>query len=248
VPTGPYTTPGTLLLTPAAEYDLAVANQIGNSEELLDYVRDVSLRDDEILRELRAETADLPGGMTMQVMAEEGQLLALLVKLTGARTVVEVGTYTGYSALCMARALPADGRLVTCDITDKWPQIGAEFWKRAGVADRIDLRVGPALETLGALAEEWGTGSVDLAFVDADKANYAAYYEATLALLRPGGLIVVDNTLFFGRVIDPAAQDPDTVAIRALNAALRDDDRVEMSLLPMADGITLVRKRTADDA
>jgi O-methyltransferase len=221
---------------------------MGNSEELLDYVRGVSLRDDEILRELRAETAELPGGMTMQVMAEEGQLLELLVKLTGARTVVEVGTYTGYSALCMARALPADGRLVTCDITDKWPQIGEEYWRRAGVADRIELRVGPAVETLGELAAKWGPDSVDFAFIDADKANYGAYYEAVLALLRPGGLIVVDNTLFFGRVIDPAAQDADTVAIRELNARLLDDDRVEISLLPMADGITLVRKTAGPGA
>jgi O-methyltransferase len=219
-----------------------MADQLESTAELLAYVREVSLRDDPVLKELREETAAYPMGRAMQVMAEEGQLLALLVGLTGARTVVEVGTFTGYSTLCLARALPPDGRLVTCDITEKWPAIGLEYWKRAGVADRIEVRVGDATRTLAALTAEQGPESVDLVFIDADKANYPAYYEAALTLLRPGGLIVVDNTLFFGRVIDPAARDPDTVAVRELNAALRDDARVEISLLPMADGITLVRK------
>lgn len=180
----------------------------------------------------------------MQVMAEEGQLLALLVGLTGARTVLEIGTFTGYSTLCMARALPAGGQVITCDILDKWPEIGAGYWKQAGVQDRIDLRVGNAVDTLADLTAERGPESVDFVFIDADKANYPAYYEASLALLKPGGLIVVDNTLFFGRVIDPAAQDADTLAVRELNAFLHGDDRVEMSLLVMADGITLVRKKS----
>ncbi|MFF7342150.1 O-methyltransferase [Streptomyces sp. NPDC008163] len=221
-----------------------MAEQILSSPELLDYVREVSLRDDDILRDLRAETAELPMGRAMQVMAEEGQLLALLVGLTGARTVLEIGTFTGYSTLCMARALPAEGRVITCDIFDKWPAIGAEYWRRAGVEERIDLRVGHALDTLAELTAEQGPESVDFVFIDADKAGYPAYYEASLALLKPGGLIVVDNTIFFGRVIDPEAQDPDTVAVRALNARLRDDDRVDISLLVMADGITLVRKKS----
>ncbi|MFC4566034.1 O-methyltransferase [Nocardiopsis mangrovi] len=220
-----------------------MANQIEPSPELLAYVRDTSLRDDPVLRDLREATAALPAGGAMQVMAEEGQLLALLAGLVAARTVVEVGTFTGYSTLCIARALPADGTIVTCDVSHRWPAIAAEYWRRAGVGDRIDVRVGDAAETLAGLAAEWGPGSVDMVFIDADKSNYRTYYEAALRLVRPGGLIVVDNTLFFGRVSDPAARDPDTAAIRELNAALRDDDRVDVSLLVMADGITLLRKR-----
>lgn len=222
-----------------------MAEQVAASAELLAYVRDVSLREDEILAELREETAQLPGGTAMQVMAEEGQLLALLVGLVGARRVVEVGTFTGYSTLCMARALPPEGRLLTCDITRRWPKVGARYWERAGVADRIELAVGKAEETLARLRDDadWGEGSVDLAFIDADKANYVTYYEALLPLVRPGGLLVVDNTLFFGRVVDPEAQDADTVAIRKLNELLRDDERVDLSLLPFADGVTLARKR-----
>lgn len=224
-------------------YCRLVANQLECTPELLSYVRDVSLRDDEILSELRAETADLPGGTVMQVMAEEGQLLALLVRLTGARTVLEIGTYTGYSTLCIARALPESGRVITCDVTDKWPGIAEEYWRRAGVLDRIDVRIGDATQTLAALVGERGQETIDFAFIDADKSNYVKYYENTLMLMRPGGLIVVDNTLFFGRVADPTAQDADTSAVRELNEILRTDDRVEISLLPMADGITLVRKK-----
>ncbi|GAA4473717.1 O-methyltransferase [Phytohabitans houttuyneae] len=220
-----------------------MASQVEASPDLLGYVRDVSLRDDDVLRELREVTAALPAGRAMQVMAEEGQLLALLVGLTGARTVLEVGTFTGYSTLCMARALPPDGQVITCDITDRWPAIGADYWRRAGVEERIRLRVGDATVTLPALEDELGAGGVDLTFIDADKRNYRAYYEAALTLTRPGGLIVLDNTLFFGRVVDPAAQDPDTVAIRELNAFLHGDERVEISLLVMADGITLARRR-----
>lgn len=220
-----------------------MANQIDSSPELLDYVRSVSLRDDDVLRELREETVAYPGGGAMQVMAEEGQFLALLVGLTGARTVLEIGTFTGYSTLCMARALPMDGRLITCDITNKWPDIGAEYWKRAGVAERIEVRVGSATDTLDRLIDERGERSVDFVFIDADKANYREYYERALKLVSPGGLIAIDNTLFFGRVIDPAAQDADTVAIRELNEFLRDDTRIELSLLAVADGITLARRK-----
>ncbi|MEU7576073.1 class I SAM-dependent methyltransferase [Streptomyces sp. NPDC041068] len=220
-----------------------MANQIVPTPELLTYVRDVSLRDDDILRGLREETAQLPGGTAFQVLAEEGQLLALLVGLAGARTVLEIGTYTGYSTLCMARALPADGTVVTCDITDRWPAVGAEYWKRDGSDARIDLRVGEAADTMDGLLAERGPGSFDLAFIDADKANYGTYYEKALALTRPGGLVVIDNTLYFGRVVDPADDDADTTAIRELNAFLSRDDRVDLSLLPMADGITLARKR-----
>ncbi|MFG2638563.1 O-methyltransferase [Streptomyces sp. NPDC048362] len=220
-----------------------MAQQVATTEQLLGYIRSVSLREDPLLAELREETGALPGGEAMQVMAEEGQLLALLVQLTGARTVLEIGTYTGYSTLCLARALPPTGTLVTCDITDRWPVIGLPFWEQAEVADRIELRIGEAVETLAKLGAERGPESFDLVFIDADKANYVRYYEDSLALLRPGGLIVVDNTLFFGRVADPDAQDSDTCGVRELNAAMHTDERVDISLLAMADGITLVRKR-----
>ncbi|MCX5096791.1 class I SAM-dependent methyltransferase [Streptomyces sp. NBC_00365] len=221
-----------------------MAQQLESTPALLEYVRRSSLREDDILRRLRAETSGLPAALALQVTPEQGQFLALLVGLTGASRVLDIGTFTGYSSLSMARALPPHGRLVTMDISEKWPSIGAPFWREAHVADRIDLRVGDAQETLAKLRAEEGPESFDLAFVDADKAQYAAYYEAALDLLRPGGLIVLDNTLFFGRVIDPAAQDADTVAIRELNQALLDDDRVDLSLLPLFDGITLARKRS----
>lgn len=220
-----------------------MAHQTEITPRLLDYVREVSLRDDEILSGLREATAALPGGTALQVMAEEGQLLALLVGLTGARTVLEVGTFTGYSTLCMARALPSEGTLITCDITDRWAEIGAPYWERAGVADRIEQRVGDAAKTLGSLVEERGQNSFDLVFVDADKANYPIYYERAVSLVRPGGLIVLDNTLFGGRVVDENADDPDTTAIKELNTLVRSDERVEISLLVMADGITLARKK-----
>jgi O-methyltransferase len=220
-----------------------VAGQITSSVDLLTYVRETSLRDDDVLRELRELTIGLPMGEAMQVMAEEGQFLGLLVGLLGAREVLEVGTFTGYSTLCMARALPPGGRVVTCDITSRWPDIAVPFWKRAGVTDVIDVRIGNAVDTLAEMVGQGGAGTFDLAFVDADKANYVRYYQLALELLRPNGLIVVDNTLFFGRVIDPSAQDPDTSAVRELNALLRDDPRVEISLLPFADGVTLVRKK-----
>ncbi|MFJ4653383.1 class I SAM-dependent methyltransferase [Nocardia sp. NPDC088792] len=219
-----------------------MADQIAVTAQLTDYIRDVSLREDEILRELRTETADLPGGTAMQVLAEEGQLLALLAGLVNARAILEIGTFTGYSTLCLARSLPAAGRLITCDITDRWPSIGVPYWERAGVRDRIELRVGDAGATLEQLLAQDGPALFDLVFIDADKANYPRYYELSLELVRPGGLIVVDNTLFFGRVADPAAQDADTQGVRELNNRLQSDDRVEISMLTMADGITLARR------
>lgn len=219
-----------------------MATQIALTAELEAYVRDVSLRDDPILRDLRAVTAGLPAGSAMQVTAEEGQLLALLVSLTAATSVLEIGTFTGYSTLCMARALAPHGRIVTCDVTRRWPAIGEEYWQRAGVRDRIDVLIGDARDTLDGLLADGGGDTFDLIFIDADKSGYPDYFERALALARPGGLIVIDNTLFFGRVADPACQDADTVAIRALNAALRDDPRVQISLLTTADGITLARK------
>ncbi|MEU5848475.1 O-methyltransferase [Saccharopolyspora shandongensis] len=220
-----------------------MAQQTEFSPALLDYVRAVSLRDDEILSDLRKETVELPMGRAMQVMAEEAQFLALLVALIGARTVVEVGTFTGYSTLCMARALPTGGRLITVDISEKWPMIAKPYWQRAGVADRIDVRIGAATDVLTTLATELAPAGADLIFVDADKAGYPAYYEKALQLARPGGLIAIDNTVFFGRVVDENASDADTAAVRELNAALLEDDRVDLAMLSMADGLTLARKR-----
>ncbi|MGW7757442.1 O-methyltransferase [Streptomyces violaceusniger] len=222
-----------------------MADQLILSSPLLDYVRDFSLREDDVLREVREETAELPGGTALQINPEEGQFLALLVRMTGAADVLELGTYTGYSALCMARALPADGHLVTCDITGRWPSIGVPYWKRAGVADRVEQRVEDAFAVLGELLAERGPASFDLVFIDADKVNYPRYYEQSLELVRPGGLIVVDNTLFFGQVADPAFTDANTEGVRALNALLRDDERVEVSMLTVADGVTLARRKGA---
>ncbi|MCD0447590.1 class I SAM-dependent methyltransferase [Actinocorallia sp. API 0066] len=223
-----------------------MAGQVEVSDALRQYVREVSLRDDEVLRELAAETAGMSALAAMVTMPEEGQLLGLLTGLVGARDVLELGTFTGYGALCMARALPPGGRLVTCDISERWTRIAQRYWARAGVADRIELRLDQAAKVLEALLAERGPDSFDLVFIDADKTGYPDYFERALTLVRPGGLIILDNTLFFGRVVDPAAQDLDTLAIRELNAALRDDDRVELSLIPMADGITLARKLAPD--
>ncbi|KWV34009.1 O-methyltransferase [Micromonospora rifamycinica] len=221
-----------------------MAQQTEFTEALLDYVRQVSLRDDEILADLRRETAALPMGRAMQIMPEEGQLLALLVRLTAASlAVVEVGTFTGYSTLCMARALPTGGRLFTVDISARWPMIAVPYWERAGVADRIDVRIGAAREVLADLETELGPGTVDLVFIDADKAGYPDYYEAALRLVRRGGLVVLDNTVFFGRVVDEEHQDRDTATIRELNVSLLADDRVDLAMLSFADGLTLAVKR-----
>ena len=220
-----------------------MAGQVELSGDLLDYVRGVSLREDTLLRELVEETAGMPALAAMVTMPEEGQLLGLLVGLTGATRVLEIGTFTGYGTLCMARALPPGGKIVTCDINARWTRIAQRYWERAGVADAIELRLGDAKEILAELRDEAGPGTFDLVFVDADKASYSAYYEEALVHLRPGGLVVLDNTLFFGRVADPEAQDADTVAIRELNDSLLKDDRVDLSMLVMADGITLARKK-----
>ena len=205
------------------------------------YLRRVSLREPGIQRRLREATLELPEARFL-VAPEQGQFLQLLVRLVGAKRILEIGTFTGYSALWMAEALPADGRLVTCDVSEEWTAIAREHWAEAGVAERIDLRVRPALETLEALLEE-ERGHYDLAFIDADKANYDAYYEACLKLLRGGGLVVADNTLWSGRVADPVVDDEDTVALREFNLKLLADERVDLSLLPLADGVTLARKR-----
>ena len=195
--------------------------------------------DDPLLDELRAETRRAVGERAvMQISAEEGTFLGLLVGALGARRVVEVGTFTGYSALCMARALPAGGKLVCCDVSEEYTAIARRYWQKAGVADRIELRLGPALETLRSLPPE----PLDFAFIDADKENYQAYYEALLARLRPGGVIAIDNVLWNGQVIRSDDQSENTRAIRALNERVAGDRRVQSVMLGLSDGVTLVRK------
>lgn len=195
-----------------------------------------------ILKSLREATAPHPEAR-MQVSPEQGHLLALLISLIGARRVLEVGTFTGYSALAMALALPADGRLVACDISKDWTRIGQPFWQAANVTDKIELKLGPAADTLAAMVDAGMEDSFDLAFIDADKTGYAEYYCLALRLVRPGGLILLDNMLRRGRVADPGNVEPDTVALRALNSAIRDDERVDRVLLPIAHGMTIVRRR-----
>jgi caffeoyl-CoA O-methyltransferase len=215
-------------------------------DALYDYVLSVSLREEPVLRRLRMETAT-DSMSVMQIAPEQGQFMALLVQLMGARKALEIGVYTGYSALCVANALPADGRLVACDISEPWTDMAQRYWREAGVIGKIDLRLAPALETLDQLIQAGETGTFDFAFIDADKENYTAYYEQVLKLLRPGGLIAIDNTLWSGSVIDPSCQDPDTRAIRAFNKALHTDTRVDISLVPIADGLTFALKRTGVD-
>ena len=211
------------------------------TDELYDYFLDVSLREPAVLRKLREETGALEKAQ-MQISPEQGQFMALLVQLIGARRTLEIGTFTGYSALVVALALPPDGRVIACDVSEEWTSMGRRYWKKAGVADKIDLRLAPALETLDGLLRE-GRDSFDFAFIDADKANYDAYYERCLQLVRPGGLIAVDNVLWHGKVIDRAVKDADTEAIRRLNAKLKSDERVTLSLVPIGDGLTLARRR-----
>lgn len=212
------------------------------TEPLYDYLLNVSLRETPVQRRLREYTATLPRAR-MQIAPEQGQFMQWLVRLIQARRIVEVGTFTGYSALAMAMALPADGKLIACDIDPVHTATAQAYWAEAGVARRIELRVGPALDTLDALLAEFGRFSVDLAFIDADKTAHLFYYERLLELLRPGGVILIDNTLWGGSVADPAAQDADTLAIRGLNLLLRDDDRIELAHLPVGDGLALALKR-----
>ncbi len=216
---------------------------IGLDDRLYEYLLAVSLREPEILRQLREETAALPQGM-MQISPEQGQFMALLVKLTGAVRVLEIGVFTGYSSTAVALALPKHGTITALDISEEWTAIARRYWLKAGVADKIDLRLGPALQTLDALiAEGDALASYDFAFLDADKENYDAYYERALQLLRPAGLLLIDNVLWGGSVANEAVVDPDTVAIRALNHKIHADSRVEISVLPVADGLTLAMKR-----
>jgi caffeoyl-CoA O-methyltransferase len=215
---------------------------IGLSDELNAYLIEVGVREPEVLARLREETAVLPQA-NMQIAIEQGALLSMLVKLLGARRVLEIGTFTGYSSTAMALALPPDGRIVCCDVSEEFTAVARRTWAAAGVEDRVDLRLAPALETLEGLLATEGRESFDLAFIDADKTNYRGYVEGALLLVRQGGLIAIDNVLWSGRVIDPEDTDEDTQAIRDLNADLANDERVDIVMVPIADGLTLLRVR-----
>jgi predicted O-methyltransferase YrrM len=215
---------------------------LGLDPKLYDYLLAVSVREPAVLAALREETSKLPGA-GMQISPEQGQFMRLLVELLGAQRTLEVGVFTGYSSLCVALALPADGELVACDVSAEYTAIARRYWQQAGVEGRIRLELRPALETLDRLVASGAGGSFDFAFIDADKDNYLAYYERALTLLRRGGLIAIDNVLWGGSVADPEDQKPSTLAIRALNARLRDDERVSASLVPIGDGLFLARKR-----
>ena len=212
------------------------------TEKLYDYALANWLRDSDVKARLRAETAKLPQAM-MQIAPDQGQVLALLAASIGARRTIEIGTFTGYSALCVAEALPPDGSVLACDVNKEWTDIGKRFWKEAGVAGKIQLMLAPALDTTQALLGDAKAGTFDFAFIDADKKNYDAYFENCLLLLRKGGLICIDNVLWGGSVIDAARNDEDTEAIRALNAKLKSDRRIDLALLPVGDGLTVARKR-----
>jgi predicted O-methyltransferase YrrM len=215
---------------------------ISLTDSLYDYLLSVSLRESHLQRRLREETAADPMAR-MQISPEQGQFMALLARLTGARRCIEIGVFTGYSSLAVALALPAGGSIVACDVSEEWTSVARRYWAEAGVADRIELRLAPALATLDSLLAAGAGGTFDLAFIDADKTSYPAYYERSLLLLRPGGLVLVDNTLWSGRVADPEVADADTVALRHFNDRLHRDDRVDLAMLPVGDGLTLARKR-----
>jgi predicted O-methyltransferase YrrM len=212
------------------------------TDQLYEYLLSVSVREPEILRQLREETAQHPMGQ-MQIAPEQGQFMALLVQLIGAKKTLEVGVFTGYSSLTVALVLPSDGQLVACDVSEEYTAIARRYWEKAGIAHKIDLRIAPALDTLDQLLADGQANQFDFAFIDADKSGYDAYYERSLQLVRPGGLIAVDNVLWSGRVADPKEADHRTAKIRALNEKLYADDRIDLSLVPIADGLTLARKR-----
>lgn len=217
------------------------SKSLGLSEPLHDYLLSVSLREPEVLRSLRAETAHHPG-RAMQTTPDQAQFLALLVQLMGAAKTLEVGVFTGYSSLAVALALPDAGRVVACDISEDYTAIARRYWQQAGVAHKIALHIAPALETLDRLLAEGQAGTFDFAFIDADKENYWNYYERSLQLLRPGGLVAIDNVLWGGDVINPDNQSPSTLAIREFNQKIHQDNRVSLSMIPVSDGLTLAVK------
>ncbi len=215
---------------------------INLDDDLYEYLLSVSLRDHPLQKKLREATDRLEWGI-MQISADQAQFMSLLLKLINAKRVIEIGTFTGYSALVMAQAIPDDGQLIACDTSEEWTSIANDYWQQAGVDTKIELRLAPALETLKSLTEEGKQNSFDAAFIDADKQNMLNYYEYCLELVKPGGLIMLDNVLWGGSVVDPDIKDDDTNAIRATNQFLYQDDRVDISLVPIGDGLTLARKR-----
>jgi len=217
------------------------SRSMGIDDRLYNYMLDHSLREPDVMKRLRTVTAKHPMAI-MQISPEQAQFMSLLVKLTGAKKCIEIGTFTGYSALAVALALPKKGKLVACDISDEYTQIGVPFWEEAGVAKKIDLRLGPAKKTLNKMIKKGEVGKYDFVFIDADKPGYPDYYERCLKLLRPDGLILVDNVFMEGGVADGRKRSENVVAMRAFNKQLMADDRVELSMLPVGDGLTLVRK------
>jgi caffeoyl-CoA O-methyltransferase len=211
------------------------------TDELHRYLVDTSVKQTDVSRRLREETARLTQG-TMQISAEQGQFMATLMHIIGARKTLEIGVFTGYSALVTAEALGPQGKIIACDVSEEYTSMGRRYWNEAGVADRIDLRIAPAQQTLDQLVAEGHTNTFDFAFIDADKPGYDGYYESALKLVRTGGVIGIDNTLWYGKVADDAVQDADTVALRALNAKVFKDNRVHASLVPIGDGLTLACK------
>jgi predicted O-methyltransferase YrrM len=211
-------------------------------DNLYQYMLDNWLREDALLRQLREETATLEMA-AMQISPDQGQFMQFMVQCLGAKKIVEIGTFTGYSALAMAQVLPDDGLIICCDLSEEWTAIGRKYWRQAGVADKIDLRLAPALDTLDDLRAN-ASGHFDFAFIDADKSNYDSYFESCLELIRPGGVIAIDNVFWGGSVVDDSQQDEDTAAIRALNKKLQGDNRVSLSIVPIGDGLTLARKNT----
>ena len=215
---------------------------INIDEKLYEYLLNNSLREPKLLKKLREETALMPSGL-MQISPEQGQFMGLLVRLIGIRRILEIGVFTGYSSLAMALALPEDGTIVACDISEEYTRTARKYWKEANVDTRIQLKIGPAIDTLQELSQDDKLEPFDLVFIDADKGNYSYYYDAGLSLLWKGGLILVDNVLWSGKVADPENQEEDTVAIREFNQKLHQDDRIYLSLLPIGDGLTFTRKR-----
>jgi predicted O-methyltransferase YrrM len=212
------------------------------TDALYAYLREVSVREVEPLKRLRDETSQLPMA-AMQIAPEQGQFMQLLVKALGIRRAIEIGVFTGYSSLCVALAMPDDGRIIACDVNEEWTGIAQRYWREAGVDHKIELRIAPALETLDALIDNALENCFDFAFIDADKTGYKDYYERAIKLVRPGGLIAVDNTLWNGNVADPENQTEDTQAIRELNRHIHADTRVDVTMLPIGDGLTLALKR-----
>ena len=219
-----------------------MADAVKLDPQLAHFVNAIASRETDVQRRLREVTAKMSNAQ-MQISPEEASMLQFLAISIGARRAIEIGTFTGYSALAVAMVLPADGKLIACDVSDEWTRIGKPFWKEAGVADRIDLRLAPAADTLQALLRDGQANAFDFAFIDADKVSYDTYYELVLQLLRPGGVAVLDNMLWSGRVADDPPKEPESKALRQLNLKIRDDNRVDASLVAMRDGVHLVRKR-----